>query len=126
MKHLLWVDCLAGALPGVVVLTFHAPLAELYGIPDSLVLVMGAANLMYAAYGFPLARAQQRAPWRVRLLIAANLLWGCVCLGLAVFFAGRASKLGTVLIVGEAAFVAILALLEMRAFGLLTGPQPPR
>jgi len=125
-RRLLWVDCTAGALAGAAMLLLSGWLAPLYGLPRALLLFMGAVNLLYASYSFSLARRARRSRSSISLLAFANLAWVPVCLGLAVAFRESASLFGFVHLVGEAAFVGGLGLLEWRFRDqLLDRDRPP-
>ncbi|MFY7952021.1 MAG: hypothetical protein ACOVT5_05895 [Armatimonadaceae bacterium] len=115
-KHLIWVDCIAGGLVGSLVLLLRGWLAELYGLPKLLVLVMGLANVAYACFSFALAlrRRGEHVPL-LRVVAVANVLWAVVCVGLSVVWFGRASLIGIGSLVGEAVFVGGLGVLEWRA-----------
>ena len=120
--RLLWVDASAAALAGVAVLSLSAWLSRLHGLPRGLLLVVGAVNVAYAAYSFSLAVRARRPRRLVRLLVAGNLAWAAVCLGLAAAFAASATPFGLAHLVGEGLFVACLAALEWRwQDGLVTG-----
>jgi hypothetical protein len=114
MRNLLWVDCIAGALAGVTVLMFSGWLSSLYALPRELLLLNGAANVLYACYSFSLARRSRRPRALIDLLVFANLAWAVVCLGLVSVFAGSATVFGIGHLVGEAVFVGGLAGLEWR------------
>jgi len=63
LRKLLWVDCTAGALARVAMLVLGGWLSRWYGLPQQLLLFMGAANLLYASYSFSLAVRPRRSPW---------------------------------------------------------------
>ena len=110
----LWVDCTAGALVGVVVLAFSGGLARFHGLPEGVLVVLGTANLLYAAYSFTVARNPRRTLRHIEVLALANAAWGVVCVGLAVQYWAHASVFGFVHLFGEAVFVAVLAVVEWR------------
>lgn len=114
MKNLLWVDCIAGALAGVTVLMLSGWLSGLHGLPRELLLLNGAANVLYASYSFSLAKRARRPRSLINLLVLANLAWAVVCLWLVSVFAGSATVFGIGHLVGEAVFVGGLAGLEWR------------
>jgi hypothetical protein len=114
MKNLLWVDCIAGAVAGVAVLSFSGWLSSLYGLPREILLLNAAANLLYASYSFSLARRPRRPMALINLLVFANLAWAVVCLFLIRAFAGSATWFGIGHLAGEAVFVGGLAALEWR------------
>ncbi len=122
MKHLLWMDCTAGALAGVVMLVLRDWLAGLYGMPIELLVFIGAANVLYASYSFSLAVRRTRSPLLLKALIIANGVWALVCVGLAVRWAGTASLFGLAHLLAEALFVGGLARLEWKWNGLLLAP----
>lgn len=114
MKNLLWIDCIAGALAGAAVLILSGWLSGVHALPRELLLINGAANLLYASYSFSLARRRMRPRALIHLLVIANFAWALACLALAGAFAGSASVFGMAHLVGEAVFVGGLAALEWR------------
>lgn len=114
IKNLLWIDCIAGALAGVLVLMFSGWLSSLHALPRELLLLNGAVNLLYASYSFSLAVRATRPRSLIKVLVFANLSWALVCLCLAAVFAGSAAVFGIGHLVGEAIFVGGLAGLEWR------------
>ncbi|ANM31984.1 hypothetical protein ABI59_00240 [Acidobacteria bacterium Mor1] len=123
LRNLLWVDCAAGAAVGVLVLGLASWLAEIEGLPLGVLLFTGAANLLYACYSFSLAiRIRRRMIW-IKLLVLANLAWVPVCIGLAWVHRADASPLGFAHLLGEAAFVGGLAVLEWKQRHQLVRPQ---
>lgn len=111
---LLWTDCTAGALVGVVVLALNGWLADLYALPQGFVRFMGAANLLYGLYSFSLAVRTERPMPLLILLVVANGSWAVACGVWAIAFWGTASWLGLGQLLAEAAFVGGLAWLEWR------------
>lgn len=122
MKHLLWIDCIAGALAGVAILVLLNWLAALYGMPINILVFIGVANVLYAGYSLSLAIRRTRTPGVLNALIVANSLWALVCVGLAVQWAGTASLFGMAHLLAEALFVGGLARLEWKWRGRLLAP----
>lgn len=122
MKHLLWIDCIAGALTGVAMLLLVDWLAALYGMPTDLLVFIGGANVLYAMYSFSLAIRRTRTPRLLNALIIANGVWALVCVMLAVHWAGTATLFGKAHLLVEALFVGRLASLEWQWRGLLLAP----
>ncbi len=118
-RNLLWVDCSAGALVGILVLGLSGWLSKLYQLPYNFVLFMGGVNLAYAAYSFSLARRATRPKPLLWLLIAANLVWGLLCFGWAYSYWETASLFGRAQLVLEGLFVGGLACVEWRRRELL-------
>lgn len=114
MRNLLWIDCIAGALAGVMVLMFSGWLSGLHALPRELLLLNGAVNLLYASYSFSLARRPRRPRALINLLVFANLGWAVVCLWLVRVFAESATVFGIGHLFFEAVFVGGLAGLEWR------------
>jgi len=92
------------------------------GIPREVLLFTGAVNLLYGAFSFSLAVRAERPLVLIRLLVAANLTWALVCLGLLVRFAESATPIAFVHFVGEAVYVGGLGVLEWRNRDLLRHP----
>lgn len=113
-RKLLWVDCVAGAVVGVGMLALAGWLSDWYRLPYNLLIVMGLANLAYASYSFSLARRSKRPRALIVLLAFANMTWGLVCLGLAVYFFQTAGFFGLCHLVLEAIFVGGLGYVEWR------------
>ena len=114
LRRLLWVDCIAGALVGVAVIALASWLSRLEGLPREVLLFTGVVNLLYASYSFSLAVRAERPVPLIKLLVFANLAWVPVRLGLAVFFREQATPFGFAHLIGEAAFVGGLAVLEWK------------
>jgi hypothetical protein len=115
-SQLIWVDWIAGAVVGTLVLSIRGWLASLYSLPSDLLLVMGLANLAYACVSFTLAMLSRgdRVPL-LRMVAMANMLWAIGCSVLAVVWFGQASIFGLGQLIGEAVFVGGLGVLEWRA-----------
>ena len=111
-ETLLWIDCTAGAAVGVIVLAFSGWLSALEGLPQSVLLFTGAANLVYAAYSFSLARRGRRPLSLIRLLACANMAWAPVCVALAAVYWESATVFGLLHLIGEGLFVGALGAVE--------------
>lgn len=118
-NSLLWIDSRAGLTVGATVLVFSTWWSRLYGLPHSLVLGMGIANVAYGSYSFVLERRTERPMAALNLLAVANAVWGLACLGAAYVFAGRATLLGVGVLLFEGVFVGGLAVAEWRYRGVL-------
>ncbi|MEM9555239.1 MAG: hypothetical protein AAGC60_13370 [Acidobacteriota bacterium] len=113
-RQLLWVDSLAGATVGVAMLVLAGWLAELFRVPQSLLLAMGVANLLYASCSGTLARRRRRPMALIVALAGANVAWALVCVTLALVWRGEASLFGLAHFSLEALFVGGLGWLEWR------------
>jgi hypothetical protein len=113
-RHLLWIDCGAGALAGIAVLALRSWLTGFYGLPGHVLSFVAGANLCYAAFSFTLAARSRRPRSLIVALVSANLAWSAICVGLAVAFWQSATVFGLAQLLGEAAFVGVLASGEWR------------
>jgi hypothetical protein len=118
-SNLLWIDCTAGAIVGLVVLLFSVQLSHMQALPYSMLLFMGAANLLYASFSFFLATRSKRPMPLIKLLVAANSFWSLVCTCLAVAYADTATFFGLGHLIVEAIFVGSLAAQEWKWRGHL-------
>jgi hypothetical protein len=114
--RLIWVDGIAGAVVGALVLWLRGWLADLYLLPGDLLFVIGTANLAYGCVSLSLAVSSRgdRVPG-LRMVAAANMAWAVWCSVMAVWWFGQASAFGMGQLIGEAVFVGGLGVLEWRA-----------
>lgn len=113
-QHLLTIDALAGATVGTATALTAGRLPRWYGLPVRTLRAITAANLGYAAGATSLAVRPGRSRAAVRRLAVANVAWGAVCLALAWRHRRTATRLGIVQLIGEAAFVGGLGMVELR------------
>ncbi|WP_241201266.1 hypothetical protein [Ectopseudomonas toyotomiensis] len=114
IRHILWLDCMAAASAGVVVLLLAPWLSGWYALPGELLSFIGAVNIAYACFSFSLAIRVRRAEALIKLLAVANGFWALACLGIAATFAPVMALPGLCHMLGEAAFVAGLGMLEWK------------
>ena len=112
IKNILWIDCGAAALAGVVVLLVAQWLSPLYHLPQNVVIFIGCVNLLYACYSFLLANCKRRPIILVNILVVANSIWVLICLIMLWMFRWEMTIFAIMHILGEAIFVGILARLE--------------
>ena len=115
-RRILWIDCGAACVAGIVMLAAREWIAELHGLSRSLMMFVGVVNLVYGSYSGSLAlRASMgRMPSRLAIdvLIAANFAWSIVCAALVGTTWG--SSTGAAQFGLEGCFVAVLAICERR------------
>ncbi|WP_328822279.1 hypothetical protein [Aquipseudomonas guryensis] len=121
-RYLLWIDGLAAASAGVLMLAIGDRLSDWYQLSPALLHLIGLVSLGYATYSLSLAMRARRPPTLIVLLVIANSLWAAACLRWAVVFAPTASPWGLAHLLGEGAFVGGLALLEWRWRARLARP----
>lgn len=115
LRRVLWADFTAGSVGGSLLLVLSSWLQAIYSIPRLLLLVMGAAGLLYAALALAVVAFRPVPPYAgVGLLGSANLVWAALCVVAAMALAGTASPLGLAHLVLEAVFVAWLGINELR------------
>lgn len=121
-RYLLWIDGLAAATAGMLMLAIGDRLSGWYQLPPALLHLIGLVSLGYATYSLSLALRARRPGTLIVLLMLANSLWAAACLRWAVVFAPTASPWGLAHLLGESAFVGGLALLEWRWRARLARP----
>jgi len=113
-QTLLWIDCSAGFLGGVVMLALRGWLSDIYGMPPSLLLAMAMANLAYGLFSFSLAVRRVRPRAMIVLLAVANATWATACGIAAIVLASTASIFGLAHLLIEGLLVGALAAFEWR------------
>jgi hypothetical protein len=126
LRHrLLWIDGLAGLVAGAVTLLASGWLSEWYSLPQELLFIIGAANLLYGSYSTSLAMRSIRPEKLILLLVCANLIWAMLCLSLAIIYWEIATLFGLGHLLIEGLFVGGLARLEWRWRELLQNAKSP-
>ncbi|MFI8580113.1 hypothetical protein [Ectopseudomonas khazarica] len=126
-RHILWLDCIAAALAGLLVLLFATWLSAWYALPPALLHSIGVVNIAYACFSFSLAIRTRRREGLIKLLALANGAWAALCLGITAALAQSMALPGVVHLLGEAVFVGGLGLLEWRwrrQLLVADGPRP--
>lgn len=113
-KSLLWIDCTGGLLAGAFVLAASPWLSELYKLPLSLLIVSGAANVVYGSFSFSLARRMTRPRALLLLLAGANMAWAVACVVAAGVLATQASVFGLAHLLLEGVYVGGLGFVEWK------------
>lgn len=54
-QHILWIDSIVVAFPGLIVLLIAQWLSQLYHLPKGIIVFVGCVNLLYVSYSFTLA-----------------------------------------------------------------------
>lgn len=120
---MLLLDSGAGCTVGSVCLVLCPWLSGIYGFDPSLVLFIGAVNVIYGlSSGALLLLTTQRQDIPVaplRFLALANASWVIPCGVLLTMTWSEATWLGVLHIILEATFVSWLALIELRIAGSL-------
>ncbi|UXI03287.1 hypothetical protein [Photobacterium sp. TY1-4] len=114
MDKVLWIDGLAALFVGSVLISFHSFVGEIYRMPDTVVLFLAFANLLYGLYSSSLAMSRKVSLRKIQGLVFGNCLWALICLFLVYRFMDSASLIGIVFMLSEALFVTFLAGVEWR------------
>ncbi|MEM6428871.1 MAG: hypothetical protein AAF708_06475 [Deinococcota bacterium] len=112
--QLLRIDCTAGIVVGIVVLSLHRWLSGFYQLPVSFVVFLGIVNLTYGTFSLSLAVRNNRPQHLVWLLIRANMVWGVLCIVWVILFWNTATVWGIGTLLFEAVFVGGLGIIEWR------------
>ena len=121
IPRILLLDCTGGICVGIAVLGMCQLLSELEGLPLSVVILMGVANLVYGGYSLLVATRQNRTINMIGLLAFANMAWLLVCLAIAAAYRTEITVLGLLHVLGEGVYVAGLGYTEWRMRRTLTG-----
>lgn len=113
-QRILWVDWIGATVVGLATLFLRVWLSELGGLPLQVVVSVGIANLLYAAYSLSLCILLTPSMRLIKALVLANLAWSLICIALLVASWSVATGPGVVHLGGEALYVGILALVEWR------------
>ncbi|MEO0857851.1 MAG: hypothetical protein AAFY55_13490 [Bacteroidota bacterium] len=119
-RNLLWIDCSGALAVGVLVLALSGWLADLHGLPRSVLLFTGVMNLVYGSFSLSLARRTVRPKPLLSLLASANMAWPLVCIALVVLHRATIGPTGLLHLLGEAIYVGGLGFVEWRSRDLLT------
>ena len=111
LKLVLTADALSCLGMGAALMAAAAPLAELFGLADSLMFGAGLALLPIGLFILVVARRETIAPIFIYAIVAGNALWVVESLMLAAN-APRITIIGTAFVLAQAAIVAILTALE--------------
>jgi hypothetical protein len=114
LHRVLWADFTAGAVVGALLLALSTWLEAIYSIPRSVLLVMGAAGLLYACLALALASRPIPPSALVGFLGSANLVWATLCAVAALVLFGTATALGLTHLAVESVFVMWLGVSELR------------
>jgi hypothetical protein len=121
LRNVLRADAVAGALSSLLHLLAAGMLAELLGLPHGVLVMSGAALLVYVAMATYLAVCDPIPRGGVSMLIAANWAWVGACAVEFMMNASALTPLGQGYLVVHALAVAVLA--ELEWFGLRRAPQ---
>ncbi|MER5772455.1 hypothetical protein [Streptomyces sp. NPDC001985] len=114
LRRFLALDAVVTGVNGLVCLVAPGPLARLLGLDRSLLLVLGAALLLYAAGVAAVAARPRPAGLAVRAVVEANLLYAAVSVAALALWLDPTTA-GAVWIPVQALTVAALAVLQFSA-----------
>ena len=112
LRRALAADALASGALGALLAAAATPLAPLLGLPGALLRPVGLFLVVFAAGLGWLCTRRHRAPAMVWTVVIGNALWVLASLALAFDSPLRPTMLGVLVVVGQAAAVAVLTALE--------------
>ena len=123
LRSVLWLDAATGAATGALQLLLAGFLADLLGLPETLLVVSGWVMFAYVA-GIGFIATRQFVPSAgVWLLIGANLLWVLGCLVLLLGDLAMPTLAGKAFLAIQAVTVGLLA--ELQWVGLRKAAVQP-
>jgi hypothetical protein len=121
LRNVLWADAASGAASSLLHLLAAGVLAEWLGLPHSVLVMSGAALLVYVAGAMYLAAYEPISRSGVSMLIAANWAWVGATAVVFLMNSATATPLGQAYLVMHGVAVAVLA--ELEWFGLRRAPR---
>ena len=118
LKYALLGDALASGAMGLLLVAAAAPLAGLLGLPESLLRMVGASLLPFAAIVAWIGTRAEPPRAAVWAVVAYNALWVVESFALLLVGWYAPSPIGIAFIVVQAVVVAAFA--ELQVFGLRT------
>ncbi|WP_407520715.1 hypothetical protein PDL71_10450 [Lacibacter sp. MH-610] len=114
--QLFLVDGLGAILSATLLLLVVAPLETYFGMPSTIVVVLGiiACLLVICSMSCFLIKPRQWTLW-MRIVAAANLLYACTTAVLLFLYAHQLTVLGFLYFVGEIIILCLLVILERKA-----------
>ena len=112
LQSLLALDSATCAAMGVLLLAASDTIAALTQLPASLLFWAGAVLLPIAAFFGGLSRVQQVPRWAIMVVVAVNVAWVLASIALPALGLVQPNALGWFFLLGPAAVVLLLAILE--------------
>lgn len=115
VRRWLCFDAAAAITAALVMGGFGVALASALVMPLWLARVLAIANAGYGAFSGALSRMRPPPVGGVAVLVRENLAWSCLCALAVLLLHAQLGPLAIAYVLGEAAFVAVLAGFEARA-----------
>lgn len=121
--QLFLVDGLGALLSATLLLLVVAPLENYFGMPSTVVVVLGiiACMLMICSASCSVLKPKQWIFW-MHIVAATNLLYACTTAVLLFMYAHQLTLLGFLYFVGEIIILCLLVVLERKAVTNSTNP----
>jgi hypothetical protein len=116
LRFLLILDAITCAVFAILLLGAFGALSQMMHLPDALLFWAGAVLVPTAIFMAVAAFGLNAPLWAGRIVVFGNLAWIILSLGLPVFGFITPNGLGWAFVVAQAAAVAVLTILEYRAF----------
>ena len=118
LKAALLLDAGISGATGAVQMGLNAELSGLLRLPPALLLESGAVMVVWAALLMMLVRATEVASALIGAVVAGNVGWTLVCVGMAVSGTPTTNALGTGFLLLQAAITLTFACLQLRGLRL--------
>lgn len=112
LQPLLAFDAATCAAMGALLLAASGTIAALTHLPASLLFWAGAVLLPIAVFIGGLSRVRPPPRWAVMVVIVGNIAWGLASIALPTLGLVQPNALGWTFVLGQAAVVLLLAVLE--------------
>ncbi len=118
IKLLLWIDCTAAFLAGLLLFVLHTKFSLFFGLPVALLLTQAVLNFIYGSLSFYLFRQSSPSIRLIAVLVGANLLYATTSLLLAFYFSSQATVYGLIYLFAEFFLISLLAILEWKTINV--------
>lgn len=114
-KQLFLVDGLGAVLSAFLIGIVLAGFESIFGMPQEVTYFLSIIPCLYAIYSFTCFRLIQKN-WKpyLRFIALANLLYGCLTIGLVIYFYPHVTGWGLLYFIGEVIIIIGLAAIELK------------
>lgn len=125
LRQMLVIDAIVSGLTGLLLIIAASPLGGIFSLPEPLLRYSGAILVPFALFVLVVARSDPFRRTGATAIVALNAGWVVASVLALIAPELRGSALGIAFIITQAAAVAALAALQLRALSRLQ-PEPRR
>jgi hypothetical protein len=115
LRSVLWVDAVTGLASAILMLVATETVAKLLGLPASVLVVGALISFPFVAL-IALLLAKPQPPLNgLRTVVGLNVVWVVASVELLLTMGASMTPVGLVVGAGQAAFVAVLTVLQAKA-----------